>query len=384
MAGRIQYGSSWGWRRTAASIAVTVVALAGTAMPARAGGTSALPRHELQGLLDEMVAAGVPGAIGTVRHDGRIWDGASGLGTVDPARRMRPEDRFTVGSVTKTFVATVVLQLVGERRLALGDSVERRLPGLVPHGADITIRQLLNHTSGLFDYTLDPRTFAPYFGGDFGFVWQPRQLIAIAVEHPPQFAPGTRHEYSNTGYILLGLIIEAVTGTGLRHQLQTRLLWPLGLHGTTFPLSEVRIRGPHSHAYKAGAGPGGGLLDVTAVSRTWAWAAGAMISTTQDLARFYRALLHGRLLTPSLLRQMRTTVPIEPGFRYGLGIAEIDLPCGTVIGHDGSDAGTQTWVLVTSDLRDEVVMMVNVQDDDTVQQMVLEHVARAFCALRPA
>ena len=330
---------------------MTVVALAGTALPARADGTGALPRRELQGLFDGVVAAGVPGAIGLVRHDNRTWDGASGLGTVDPARRMRPDDRFTIGSVTKIFVATVVLQLVGEGRLALDDSVERRLPGLVPNGANITIRQLLNHTSGLFDHTVDPRVFAPYFGGDFGFVWQPRQLVAIAAEHPPLFAPGTRHSYSNTGYVLLGLIIEAVTRTGLRHQLQARIFRPLDLDGTTFPLSEVRIRGPHSHAYLAGADPTGDLLDVTALSRTWAWAAGGMISTAKDLAQFNRALLRGRLLAPPLLREMLTTVPIEPGYRYRLGITMADLPCGTVIGHDGSDAGTQTWVLTSTDLR---------------------------------
>jgi len=151
-----------------------------------------------------------------------------------------------------------------------------------------------------------------------------------------------------------------------------------------FPLTEVRIRGPHAHAYLIGAGPDGGLLDVTAVSRTWAWAAGGMISTAADLTRFYRALFGGRLLAPSLLREMLTTVPIEPGFRYGLSITTLELPCGTVVGHDGGDAGTQTWALTTPDLRDQVIMMVNAQDDATVQGLVLERVARAFCAIRPA
>jgi D-alanyl-D-alanine carboxypeptidase len=297
---------------------------------------------------------------------------------------MRAGDRFMIGSVTKTFVATVILQLVGERRLALDDTVERLLPGLVPNGGTITVRQLLTHTSGLFNYTEDPRVFAPYLSGDFGFVWSPWQLVTIAMEHPPLFAPGTRYSYSNTGYILLGLIIESVTGTGLRQQLRTRIFRPLHLNGTTFPLTETRIRGPHAHAYLIGAGPGGGLLDVTTLSRTWAWAAGGMISTVDDLARFYRALLRGRLLTPSLLGEMLTTLPTDSGLRYGLGIATLDLPCGTVIGHDGGDAGTQTWVLTTTDLRDQVVMTVNAQDDATVQGLVLERVARAFCAIRPA
>jgi D-alanyl-D-alanine carboxypeptidase len=367
-----------------AIIAMTVVALAATALPAQADASGALPRRELQGLLDELTAAGMPGAIGLARHDRRTWQGASGLGTLDPARPMRPTDRFTIGSVTKTFVATVILQLVGEGRLALDDSVDRRLPGLVPNGANITVRQLLNHTSGLFNYTEDPRIFAPYLSGDFSYVWRPRQLVAIAIEHQPLFPPGARYSYSNTGYILLGLIVQNVTGTGLRQQLQARIFRPLNLDGTTFPQTETAIRGPHAHAYLMGAGPDGGLLDVTGLSRTWAWAAGGMISTAEDLARFHRALLHGRLLRPSLLRQMLTTVPTDGGLRYGLGIATLDLPCGSVIGHDGGDAGTQTWVLSTTDLRDQVVMMVNAQDDATVQGLALDRVIRAFCALRPA
>ena len=367
------------WIRAVSIVSLAVVIAAGAAVPAQASDAHGLPRAELQGLLDELVDAGMPGAIGLVSHDGRVWQGASGLRSLEPARRMRPDDRVTIGSVTKTFVATVTLQLVAERKLALSDSVERWLPGMVPNGANITVQQLLNHTSGLFNYTEDPRVFEPYFNGDFGFVWQPSDLVAIAMEHPVLFAPGARHSYSNTGYILLGLIVEAVTGTGLRRQLEARILRPLHLDRTAFPQSEVR--GPLAHAYLIGAES---LLDVTALSRSWAWAAGGMVSTAEDLSRFYRALLNGRLLTPALLRAMLTTVPITPGFRYGLGIAVVDLPCGTAIGHDGGDAGTQTWALTSVDLRDQVVMVVNAQDDDTVQGLVLDRVSRAFCAVRPS
>jgi D-alanyl-D-alanine carboxypeptidase len=170
--------------------ALLVITGAAPAAGSRARGAE-LPRQELQRLLDELVATGQPGAIGLARHGHQTWRGASGLAILDPARRMRPGLRYKIGSVTKTFTATVVLQLAGERRLRLGDSVERWLPGLVPNGDNITIRQLLQHTSGLFDYLQDPRVAEPYLQGDLDFVWQPRQLVAIATEHPPLCAPGT-------------------------------------------------------------------------------------------------------------------------------------------------------------------------------------------------
>jgi D-alanyl-D-alanine carboxypeptidase len=185
-------------RRPRRHVAVLIMALAALLMigaAAPAAGTQAssaeLPRHKLQQLLDELVATGPPGAIGLARHHDETWRGASGLAILDPARPMRPGLRYKIGSVNKTFVATVVLQLVGEQRLRLGDSVERWLPGLVPNGDNITIRQLLQHTSGLFDYLQDPRVAEPYLQGDLDFVWQPRQLVAIATEHPPLCAPGT-------------------------------------------------------------------------------------------------------------------------------------------------------------------------------------------------
>ena len=182
--------------------AVLVIVAAAPAGGTRArSGSGELPRQQLQRLLDELVATGQPGAIGLARADEETWRGASGLAILDPARPMRPGLRYKIGSVTKTFMATVVLQLVGERRLRLGDSVERWLPGLVPNGDHITVRQLLQHTSGLFDYVQDPRLAEPYFQGDLDFVWRPRELITLATEHPPLFAPGTSWSYSNTGYV---------------------------------------------------------------------------------------------------------------------------------------------------------------------------------------
>jgi D-alanyl-D-alanine carboxypeptidase len=372
------------------AMALVVVLAIAAAAPAAGSqvrsGSGELPRQHLQQLLDELVATGQPGAIGLARADEESWRGASGLAILDPARPMRPGLRYKIGSVTKTFTATVVLQLVAERRLRLGDSVERWLPGLVPNGDHITVRQLLQHTSGLFDYTEDPRLAEPYFQGDLDFVWRPRELIALATEHPPLFAPGTSWSYSNTGYVLLGLIIRAVTGSSVQQQLERRIFGPLNLRHTSFPITSPRIVGPHAHGYLLGAGPGGTPLDFTGLSPSWAWATGNMVSTVDDVARFFRALLGGRLLPPRLLRAMQTTVDTGQGSRYGLGLIALPLPCGsTAWGGEGGLPGYENWALASRDGDEQVVMMVNAGDggNDYVQ-LVGERVVRALCAIRSA
>jgi len=209
-----------------AVVTAVVVPAEAAAAPVQRPSTSA---PKLGRALDRLVAAGVPGAVVLVR-DGRRTIRLT-RGFADPAHkvRMTVADRFRVGSITKTFVSTVVLQLAGEGRLALDDTLERWLPGLVPNGQAITIAQLLNHTSGLFDYTLDPAVLRPYLRGDLRFDWPPRQLVARAITHPPLFAPAARWSYSNTGYVLLGLVVQAATGGSLRAQLQRRIFGPLRL-----------------------------------------------------------------------------------------------------------------------------------------------------------
>ena len=374
-------------RRHLSVLAFAALLLLAAAAPAAGSQapSAELPRQQLQQLLEGLVATGQPGAIGLAHHGKETWHGASGLAILDPERPMRPGLRYKIGSITKSFTATVVLQLVGEHKLRLGDSVERWLPGLVPNGDHITIRQLLQHTSGLFDYAEDPRIAEPYLQGDLEFVWRPRQLIAIATEHPPLFPPGTSWSYSNTGYVLLGLIIRAATHSSVQQQLQTRILRPLGLRHTSFPVTNPHIAGPHAHGYQLGAGPGGTPLDFTGLSPSWAWATGNMVSTVDDVARFHRALLRGRLLPPGLLRAMQTTVATGSGFRYGLGLVSIELPCGTFWGHEGGLPGYENWALSSSDGEDQVVMMVNAGDGGSdYAQLVGERVFTALCAIRSA
>ena len=195
-------------------------------------------RQQLQQLLDDLVAPDIPGAVGLARDGDQTWRGASGLADIATGRPMDPADRYKIGSVTKTFTATVVLQLVGEGKLGLRDSVERWLPGWCQTAKTSRSAMLLQHTSGLYDYLADPRIAEPYLvNGDFDFVWRPRQLIAIAIEHPPLFEPGASWSYSNTGFVLLGSDRGGRHRHDVQHQLEARIFRPLGLEQTSFPVT---------------------------------------------------------------------------------------------------------------------------------------------------
>jgi len=297
----------------------------------------------LQNALNAAVEAGVPAALALSERPGRptlrLAAGWANRATGSP---MKPGLRFRVGSVTKTFVAALVLQLADEQRLALDDTVEHWLPGLVPNGDGITIRQLLRHQSGLFDYTNDQRIFKPYLAGRLGYRWTPHTLVEIAVSHPPLFDPGTDWQYSNTNYVVLGLIAERAGRAPLGQLLARRIFRPLGLASTTFSAG-TSFPGPRMHGYYGGT-------DVTGLSASWAWAAGAIASTANDLARFYRALFSGRLLSTPLLTKMEQTVPIGNGDnRYGLGLIRIRTPCGFAWGHDGLVPGYRTLALASRD-----------------------------------
>lgn len=355
-----------------------VVALlaCGTARPAVAlhdGEASARPREPLATRaatirlrLDELVAAGAPGAIVLYRDGKQTLRVAGGYENVARKAAMRVVDRFRVGSVTKTFVATALLQLVGEGKLSLDDTVERWLPGVVPGGGAISIRSLLDHTSGLFDYTNDPSLLEPYLQGNFDYEWSPQQLVAVATSHQPLFTPGTSWSYSNTNYVLLGLVAQAATGHSLGGELARRIFRPLDLRATMFARSPTMAR-PYAHGYTIVGTPP--ALDVSAVSPSWAWAAGNIVSTVDDLARFYRALLQGRLLSPGLLQEMETTVSMgAPGEEYGLGLwksrnlglsATHRLPCGAVWGHNGDIPGYVTYAFGSRNGVRQIVVMVN-------------------------
>jgi D-alanyl-D-alanine carboxypeptidase len=324
-----------------------------------------------------LVADGAPGAIALVRTHAGTKGAVAGLARVTPRLRLRIDDRYRIASVTKTFVATVVLELVEEGKLALADTLQRRLPGLVPNGAGITVRHLLNHTSGLFDYDSDKKWQAARFATP-GRVWTPRELVEVATAHPPLFKPGSRWAYSNTNYILLGLVIEAVTGSPLGEELERRLFRRLALRSTSYP-TRTAIGGRFAHGYVVSRPPiprpPGTLIDVSALLSPSGWGAGQIVSSAGDVAAFYAALLGGRLLKPGVLASMKSPVS---GHDYGLGLGVFHTPCGKAFGHDGDFPGYRSVALSTPNGRRVAVVMVNI-DRRVTWPRLLADAQEVFC-----
>jgi D-alanyl-D-alanine carboxypeptidase len=333
---------------------------------------------ELGALLDRVVAAGAPGAFVVIRDSDEVRREASGLADVRHGRSMDPDDRFRVGSVTKTFVAALVLRLVEDGRLGLDDSVERWLPGLVPDGRAITVRHLLSNTSGLFDYVSDPRVLRQSRRR-----WTPRELVEIAVGHFPEHVPsGSAYAYSSTNYVLLGLIAERAGGASLGRQLREQVFVPLGLRETS--LVDGVVRGRHVHGHRPPSHQGvvtGRPADVSDEPAWWAWAAGGIVSTADDVQRFFRELLQGRFLGPRALREMRTLLPAGR-IQYGLGILAAPTSCGPAWGHSGNAQGTITLAWNTEDASRQLVLVVNTYPlSAELEAAVRELQQAAFCGV---
>lgn len=310
---------------------------------AAAGPTTGLPSSAtLQAALDSVGDTGVASAIAEVRHGSAVWRGATGTAELGKPRSAPATGRFRAGSTTKTFVATVMLQLATEQRLTLDDTVERWLPGLVPDGDIITVRHLLQHSSGLYDYV---NVLLPNEDSIVDIrhnTWSAVQLVRLATTdggqpRPLNFPPGTQWEYSNTNYVLLGMIINKITGRTYGDEIERRIVRPLGLRNSQMPGSFPFITGPHAHTYVPQNRNGSVVpVDVTVMNPTIANAAGDIVTTTSDLNRFYRALARGELLTPAALREMTT---VDSTGSSGLGLEVLELPCGTAIGHGGGGPG---------------------------------------------
>ena len=300
---------------------------------------------------DDLIASGVPGVIVHIREGDEVRELAAGEAASGA--------RFRVASVTKTFVAALTLRLAGAGVLALDDTVERYTPRLLADGDRITVRDLLDHTAGLFDYTSDPALLR----GEQA----PSALVAIANKH--EHTRG--YAYSSTNYLALGLVLEAAAGKPLGELLRRRVFEPEGLRETTF--EPGRVRGAHLHGHERSAHQGvatGSVRDTSGRSARSAWAAGAVVSTAADLDRFFT-----RLLGSELGRRMRPAA----GARYGLGLARFESPCGPVLGHTGNLLGSLTAVWA----RDDGLMVVaaNVYPLTPEQESKLQLLlGRAFCS----
>ncbi|MEV6425538.1 serine hydrolase domain-containing protein [Streptomyces sp. NPDC051662] len=389
-------------RRATALIALTLVA--GLGLPAAysaayadestgAGTTVARQdtlkdtRKGVQRIADGLVADGKrPAAlISTRERDGRTRTYTAGVGDLATGAPVPADGQVRIASNTKTFTAVVVLQLVGEGKIDLDAPVETYLPDLLRgegvDGRRITVRQLLQHTSGLPEYT---QIVAENYGEFQHRYAEPRELLDLALEGKASFPPGTKWEYSNTNYIVAGLLVQKITGRPLAEQINKRVVERIGLRHTYFPAAgDMTIREKHPKGYYADK-PGAPLRDVTEQDPSWGWAAGAMISTNSDVNRFFTALLDGRLLKPAQLKEMRTTVPAEgdpvPGTRYGLGLMSRPLSCGGLSwGHGGDIPGYETRGGVTESGR-SVNIAVTVLPTDLAGAMEMDKaVDTALC-----
>ncbi|MFE5738691.1 serine hydrolase domain-containing protein [Streptomyces celluloflavus] len=297
----------------------------------------------------------------TVDRDGRTRNYTAGVADVKTRAKVPVNGQVRAGSNTKAFTATVVLQLVGEGKVRLDAPIETYLPDLVRgegiDGRKITVRQLLQHTSGLPEYTNFLGEEAILGKGRHTY-HQPRELLDIALAHKADFPPGTSWSYSNTNYVLAGLLIEKVTHRPVAEQITRRVIDRIGLRHTYFPgVGDEGIRGAHPRGYFA-AKPGAPLEDITELDPSWTWSAGQLISTPGDLNRFFSALIGGELLRPAELAQMRTTVKVPEefdagsGIRFGLGLTSTPLSCGGLMwGHRGDTPGYHTRTGVTEDGR---------------------------------
>ncbi len=303
-------------------------------------------RNSVKQAVRDTLQLGFPGILAKTSEGGKTWSYAAGVANLSSKKPMKTDFRFRIGSVTKTFTATVVLQLAEENRLNLDDSIEKWLPGVIQgNGYDdkqITIRQVLNHTSGIAEYTRS-KSFNLM---DTKKSYRAEELVKMGISMPPDFAPGKSWSYSNTGYVLLGILIETVTGNSYAEEIENRIIEPLELSNTFLPGNSSVIPGTkHARGYIQLDGASE-PKDVTYYNPSMGSSAGDMISTADDLNKFFSYLLGGKLIKEQQLKQMLTTVPTGEAAlgRYGLGIYETKLPNGVSIwGHGGSIPGFVTF-----------------------------------------
>ncbi|MFG3253689.1 serine hydrolase domain-containing protein [Streptomyces sp. NPDC048172] len=351
--------------RVARSLLTCLLATAATgalALPAVAADSAERPREiqrEIQRDLDRLVRVGAVGAQARVAVGDGAWRGRAGGATRSGDAPVPRDGRFRIGSATKMFTSVTLLQLVGEGRLKLDAPVSRHLPpGLLPRGLGerITVRMVLRHTTGLYDVARDLPTGEEFARTRFRHHDQ-AERVRKAAARPLAFPPGTKYAYSNTNYLIAGMIVERVTGRPYGDEVRDRILRPLGMRHTRVPGDDPRLRGPHAHGYAGGS-------DVTALNPSLAGAAGEIVSTPGDLDRFLKALTKGELLRPAEWREMNRTVPTgEPGARYGLGLKKLKLSCGrTAVGHTGGIPGWATLAFATRDGERRVVLSANLAD----------------------
>jgi D-alanyl-D-alanine carboxypeptidase len=359
------------------AVAVVLVALAEAdrAKATMPGGDSSTSKHKVhnKGGLDPALEqsleaafeesfqdSGAPGAIAAVRTPEGTWVGTLGVANKASGEPMRADMHHRIGSVTKTFTATLLLKAAARGQLSLDDTIDRYVEG-IPNGDEITLRQMADMSSGIASYT-ENEQFQDDLFADPEAVWTPEELARIGIEDSPLFDPGKGWHYSNTNYVLLGMVLEQVTGKPIERLYGKQIIKPLHLKETSFPdAADSSIPEPYDHGYTLQGQSDGEPVDATDWNPSWGWTAGGMISTVDDMLVYGRALGTGKGLLPREQQAERLTSflyglpPNSPEKAYGLGLVTV----GGWLGHTGTQPGFNTTVYYHPQLHTTVVVEVN-------------------------
>ncbi|MFC9731676.1 serine hydrolase domain-containing protein [Streptomyces roseolus] len=380
-------------RRRTAGVAAALIA-AVVAGPATAGTAAAAPapvpapdRAGIVAALNSAMANGAPGAMARFSGPDGVESLTAGVRDRASGAPMDIRARFRIGSVSKTFSTVVLLQLVQEGRLELDAPVDRYLPGLLPDER-ITVRHLLTHRSGLADYT--NAMFAdtvPGFEAVRNRVFTYQELVDLSLSEPRTTEPGVAYRYSNANFVVVGMLIEELTGQPVERAYERRIFKPLKLRDTSYVHPDTRIKGLRVRGYLHPDAAGEPLVDSTEQTVSWAQSAGAVISSPADLNTFTSALMRGRLLSPAMLEEMTTVTPTDTTNTrfYGLGLRRYDLSCGAqVFGHTGTVQGYYTYAFSTRDGRRSLSAVANTSNHGAANTALGGTLEAAFCGPKPA
>ncbi|MGW3725193.1 serine hydrolase domain-containing protein [Streptomyces sp. NPDC000851] len=328
------------------------------------------------------VAQGAPGALTRIDDGFRSYHIVTGEANTATHTKMDTGRRFRVGSVSKTFTTVVLMQLAAEGRVDLDAPANNYLPKSLPDDR-ITVRHLLSHRSGLYDYTNDMFYYTvPGFESVRNKVFSYQELIDLSTARPLNNAPGAAYSYSNTNFVVLGQLIENITGTPMATHYQQRIFGPLRLRNTSYVHPQTTIAGSYARGYLRQDDTTLPLVDSTEQTVSWGQSAGAVISNAADLNRFFSSLVSGKLLPAEQLEQMMTMVPVnaDGSQSYGLGLRARKLSCGTTVyGHTGTVQGYYTYAFTTADGTRNMTSLANTSNNGTVNATLGATLEATFC-----
>ncbi|MFD0153762.1 serine hydrolase domain-containing protein [Streptomyces sp. NPDC055721] len=374
----------------APATAAFAVPSTGVATATTAPAPAPAPAPDMEGVtaaLNAAMADGAPGAMARFTGPDGVRSRTVGVRDRVSGAAMDVQARFRIGSVSKTFSTVVLLQLVQEGKLTLDAPVNEYLPGLLPDDR-ITVRHLLTHRSGLADYTDDMfNNTVPGFEAVRNRVFSYQELVDLSLALPRTTEPGVAYKYSNTNFVVVGMLIEKATGRLVADAYERRIFKPLKLTRTSYVHPDTRIKGLHVRGYLHPDEAGAPLVDSTEQTVSWAQSAGAVISSPGDLNTFTSALMRGRLLSPAMLETMTTVTPTDTANTrfYGLGLRRYDLSCGTqIFGHTGTVQGFYTYAFSTRDGRRSLSAVANTSNHGSANTALGGVLEAAFCGKKPA